>query len=94
MWNKLCNSFYGENIFYLLILVQMLFRKYLVDLIETLHIFLKLLCSYCKGKKMVIQKTATRRKKSSKNKSKSEYLSFFDFGKLKLVIIFFPLQTF
>uniref|UniRef100_A0A0A9ZGA5 Timeless N-terminal domain-containing protein n=2 Tax=Lygus hesperus TaxID=30085 RepID=A0A0A9ZGA5_LYGHE len=74
-----------SNIFYVLEYREMLLtlvnlykrekysKKYLVDLLETLHIFIKLLCDYCKDKKMVIQKTAVRRKKKNKQKkSKSQ----------------------
>ncbi|XP_014246467.1 protein timeless homolog [Cimex lectularius] len=45
-------------------------KQYLVDLIETIHIFLKLVCDFCKNKKIMVQKKQTKRK-SKKNKKKS-----------------------
>lgn len=44
------------------------FRSYLVDLMETVHLFLKMLEHFCKKTGLVVQKKV--RKKKSKPKSK------------------------
>lgn len=44
-------------------------RSYLVDLVETVHLFLKMLEHYCKKTGLVVQKKVRK-----KTKSKSEYL--------------------
>lgn len=49
-----------------------IFRQYLVDLVTTLHIFLKMLEHFCqKGQRhLVVQQTKSKRKKAKRRKSK------------------------
>ncbi|CAH1404037.1 unnamed protein product [Nezara viridula] len=48
-------------------------HQYLIDLLETIHIFLKLLSNFCQNKKIIVQKQLTsRRKKPKKNKKPKE----------------------
>jgi len=49
-----------------------IFRQYLVDLVTTVHIFLKMLEHFCqKGQRhLVVQQTKPKRKKAKRQKSK------------------------
>ncbi|XP_073971907.1 circadian regulator timeout isoform X3 [Rhodnius prolixus] len=49
-------------------------RQYLKDLIETLHIFLKLLSALTKHRKLVVQKQVKRKKSKTKNKKSKSRL--------------------
>ncbi|CAH0725288.1 unnamed protein product, partial [Brenthis ino] len=46
-------------------------RSYLVDLVETVHLFLKMLEHYCKKTGLVVQKKVRKKTKSKKQKPKS-----------------------
>ncbi|XP_066907023.1 protein timeless homolog [Halyomorpha halys] len=47
-------------------------HQYLIDLLETIHIFLKLLSNFCQNKKIIVQKHLTSRKKKSKKNKKQK----------------------
>nr|UHH90575.1 timeless-m [Pyrrhocoris apterus] len=73
-----------SNIFYvveyreLLLILFNTFKKfryshqYLIDLIETTHIFLKLICKFCQDKKLIVQKQVKQHKKHNKKKRKQK----------------------
>ncbi|KAJ0178758.1 hypothetical protein K1T71_005533 [Dendrolimus kikuchii] len=49
-----------------------LVRSYLVDLVETVHLFLKMLEHYCKRTGLVVQKKVKKKAKTKKQKSKPQ----------------------